>query len=64
MRKLILYINACVREDSRTKKLSEALLEKLGGDIKRVNIGGMKFEITDEMRKSIEKLAQKHNLIA
>lgn len=56
---MILYINACVREDSRTKKLSEALLEKLGGDIKRVNIGEMKFEITDEAF-----LKQRDSLIA
>lgn len=28
---MILYINACVREDSRTDQIARALLEKLGG---------------------------------
>lgn len=28
---MILYINACVREDSRTDRLARALLKKLGG---------------------------------
>ena len=29
---MILYINACVREDSRTDRIARALLDKLGGD--------------------------------
>ena len=29
---MILYINACVREESRTARLAEALLQKLGGE--------------------------------
>lgn len=31
---MILYIDACVREESRTRKLAEALLDKLQGEIK------------------------------
>lgn len=29
---MILYINACVRQDSRTDRIARALLNKLGGD--------------------------------
>ena len=56
---MILYIDACVRGDSRTSKLGEALLNRLGGDVVRVNIGEMKFDITDEAF-----LKQRDSLIA
>ena len=51
VRKMILYIDVCVRGDSRTRELGEALLSRLGGDVVRVNIGEMKFDITDEALK-------------
>lgn len=59
VRKMILYIDACVRGDSRTRELGEALLSRLGGDVVRVNIGEMKFDITDEAF-----LKQRDSLIA
>lgn len=59
VRKMILYIDACVRGDSRTRELGEALLNRLGGDVVRVNIGEMKFDITDEAF-----LKQRDSLIA
>ena len=34
----ILYINSCVREESRTNKLAKYLLDKLNGNIKEVNL--------------------------
>ena len=34
----ILYINSCVREESRTNKLAKYLLEKLNGNIKEVDL--------------------------
>ena len=33
---MILYINSCVRRDSRTDRLARALLEKLNGDVTEV----------------------------
>ena len=36
----ILFINACVRENSRTLELSNCLLENLGGEITEVNLYG------------------------
>lgn len=59
VRKMILYIDVCVRGDSRTRELGEALLNRLGGDVVRVNIGEMKFDITDEAF-----LKQRDSLIA
>ena len=59
VRKMILYIDVCVRGDSRTRKLGEALLNRLDGDVVRVNIGEMKFDITDEAF-----LKQRDSLIA
>lgn len=33
---MVLYINACVREESRTDRLARALLKKLGGEYEEV----------------------------
>ena len=33
-----LFINACVRPTSRTKRLAEYLLEKLGGEVDEINL--------------------------
>lgn len=35
---LILFVNSCVREGSRTEKLARALLAKLGGEYTEVNL--------------------------
>ena len=35
---MILFVNACVRPQSRTKRLAECVLRKLGGDVKEVNL--------------------------
>ena len=45
---MILYINACVRQDSRTERLAAALLEKLDGEIQQVRLEEIPFEVTDE----------------
>ena len=45
---MTLFINACVREDSRTKRLAEALLTKLPGDVQEVKLHEIKFELIDE----------------
>ena len=38
---MILYINSCVREDSRTDRLAKALLKKLGGDFTELKLADM-----------------------
>lgn len=34
----VLFINACVRSESRTRRLAEKVLQKLGGEITEVNL--------------------------
>ena len=45
---MILFIDACVREDSRTKRLAKALLTKLGEEAVHVALEGISFGVTDE----------------
>lgn len=35
---MILYINCCVRKESRTNKMAQAVLQKLGGEIVELNL--------------------------
>lgn len=35
---MILFVNACVRRESRTKRLAEYVLKKLNGTVKEVNL--------------------------
>ena len=35
---MTLYINCCVREESRTNRLARAVLRKLGGDITELKL--------------------------
>ncbi len=45
---MILLINACVRKDSRTKRLTDALLKKLPGEVTEVDLGKIDFPVVDE----------------
>jgi FMN-dependent NADH-azoreductase len=45
---MILFINACVREQSRTKKLADCLLSKLGGQVEEVRLSEIPFPVSDE----------------
>ena len=45
---MILLINACVRSNSRTRKLADALLSKLEGDVVEVDLGKISFPVVDE----------------
>lgn len=44
----ILFINACVRGESRTKKLAEKMLEKLNRPVEEVRLEEINFPIVDE----------------
>ena len=48
MKKEILYINACVREQSRTKRLADCLLAKLDGNVEEVRLTDVSFPVADE----------------
>ena len=45
---MILYINACVRRDSRTKRLAECLLKKLDEPFIEVRLENIAFPVTNE----------------
>lgn len=34
----VLYVNACIKEGSRTKILADYLLEKIGGEVEEINL--------------------------
>ena len=44
---MILYINACVREDSRTEKLAKELLSHMNGEVQEVKLSEVEFAVTD-----------------
>ena len=48
MAKKILYINACVRKNSRTKKLADYLIARLDGKTEEVRLEDVCFGISDE----------------
>lgn len=41
---MILYINACVREDSRTDRIAHVLLRKLGGQYTEIRLADMDIQ--------------------
>jgi len=47
MKPSILYINACVRPQSRTARLAEALLERLGGPRQELRLAEIDFPTVD-----------------
>jgi FMN-dependent NADH-azoreductase len=48
MPKKILYINACVRKNSRTKRLADCLVSRLEGETEEVRLEDICFGISDE----------------
>ena len=45
---MILYINACVREHSRTRRLADSLLAGLGGEVEELRLADISFPLVDE----------------
>ncbi|MCR5356630.1 MAG: NAD(P)H-dependent oxidoreductase, partial [Lachnospiraceae bacterium] len=45
---MILFVNACVRRQSRTLRLAKRLLNNLNGDIKEVRLEEVSFHVVDE----------------
>ena len=45
---MTLFIDCCVRNDSRTKRLAEAFLKLLDGDVERVRLEDVSFPVVDE----------------
>ena len=45
---MILFINACVRDESRTKRLADQLLKKLEGSVEEVVLSKLTFPTDDQ----------------
>ena len=45
---MILFINACVREGSRTKRLADCLLSGMEGEIEELRLSDIAFPVVDE----------------
>ena len=45
---MTLFIDACAREGSRTRRLARCLLEKLGGPVTELRLGDLELPKTDE----------------
>ena len=45
---MILFVDACVRDDSRTKRLADEVLSRLSGEVKTVRLKDVNFEVTDQ----------------
>lgn len=45
---MILFINACVREESRTKRLADCLLSKMEGEVEELRLSDVSFPLVDE----------------
>ena len=59
---MILFINTCVRKDSRTKRLANYLLSKLDDEIKEVNLEKEQIlPLTNEMLEFRTKLIESKN---
>ncbi len=58
----ILYINSCVRKDSRTKMLADYLLNKIRGDVKEIILNEEKIKPLDNIAlQKREKLISENN---
>ena len=54
-----LFINACVREESRTLELAKCLLDRLGGEVTQINLGEENIEPLRE-----ESLKKRNELLS
>ena len=46
---MILFVNACVRKESRTKRIADSLLQRLSGPVKELILSETDFPVTDEV---------------
>ena len=48
MKRKVLYVNACVRKCSRTKRLADCLISQLNGDVEEVRLEEADFGVSGE----------------
>lgn len=56
----VLFINACIRKESRTLKLAHHLLERLEGQIEEINLAEEKIQAIDNE----DSLNRRHELVS
>ena len=56
---MVLFLNCCVRKDSRTKKLADAVLDKMTGEIEEIKVFEIDYPVVNE-----EFLRKRDSLIA
>ena len=62
--KKILFINACVRSNSRTKQLAAYVLGKLDGEVQELRLEDMKFpEVNEEFLADRERKSSSESLV-
>ena len=60
---MILFVNACVRKNSRTKRLAECLLSRIPGEIRELRLSEIAFPVTDEaFLEKRDRLTAKSNM--
>ena len=58
----VLYINSCIRKQSRTKILADHLLQKMGGEIKEIVLSEEKISpIDDSFLQKRDKFVSEYN---
>ena len=58
----VLYINSCIRKNSRTKILADYLVEKIDGDVKEIVLSEEKISPIDEdFLQKRDKFISEHN---
>ena len=58
----VLYINSCIRKQSRTKILADHLLQKMGGEIKEIVLSEEKISpIDDSFLQKRDKFISEYN---
>ena len=45
---MVLFINACVRKQSRTRKLADSVLSKLEGEVQEIRLHELSFPVVNE----------------
>ena len=60
---MILFINACVRKESRTLRLTKNLLDTLEGEIKEVKLENLNLDLYPKLPKNINIMFKKEFLI-
>ena len=63
IKKNVLYVNACVREDSRTNTLAQAELNKLSGNVTELKLEKERIQPLDRKTLTVRRLSKGMSLL-